>query len=172
MLAQGAGSIVNLTSNTHMGSRPGIYADQGRGRLAGLHLGDGARRQRHQVNALSPFGATRMVLASFDDAEAQRPRRLSAAGRFAGGRIPPVRCRRRSERADGADPWAGGLSLCPSRADGAARGAIEWTAEALADAFAKEFKSQLVPCGDAHGASLRSICRAVGRESRFYVIAM
>jgi short-subunit dehydrogenase len=154
MLAQGSGSIVNLTSNTHMGSPPyGIYAAT-KGAVASLVYtwamelaGSGIR-----VNALSPFGATRMVLASFDDeAEAQRvhaafPRPeanspvieflLSDAAADVNGQMVLIRGQEVYLYAHPA------LLLPPAVRS-------KWTAETLADAFAKEFRGRLVPCGDA-----------------------
>lgn len=153
MLAQGSGSIVNLTSNTHMGSPPyGIYAAT-KGAVASLVYtwamelaGTGIR-----VNALSPFGATRMVLASFDDAEAQRvhaafPRPeanspvveylLSDAAAGVNGQMVLIRGQEVYLYAHPA------LMVPPATRS-------EWTAEALADAFADEFKDRLVRCGDA-----------------------
>ena len=69
MLAQGSGSIVNFTSDLHMGvATLGIYAAT-KGAVASMVYtwslelaGTGVR-----VNAVSPSGATRMVLQAFDD---------------------------------------------------------------------------------------------------------
>jgi len=154
MLAQGAGSIVNLTSNTHMGSPPyGIYAAT-KGAVASLVYtwamelaGSGVR-----VNALSPFGATRMVLASFDDDE--EAKRVHAAFPRPEANSPVVEYLL-SDAAAGVNGqmvlirgqevylYAHPALMLPAVVRS------EWTAEALADAFDREFKGRLVPCGDA-----------------------
>jgi NAD(P)-dependent dehydrogenase (short-subunit alcohol dehydrogenase family) len=152
MLAQGAGSIVNVTSETHLGSPPyGVYGAT-KGAVASMVYtwalelaGTGVR-----VNALSPHGATRMVLASFDDDE--EARRVQAGFPSPATNSPVVEYL----LSDAAREVNGQLAfVCGNEINLYTHPALlvppavreHWTAEAMADAFDHEFRDKLIPCG-------------------------
>ncbi|RYG79529.1 MAG: SDR family oxidoreductase [Alphaproteobacteria bacterium] len=142
MLSQGWGSIVNVTSGAHMGL-PGLgtYAAS-KGAVASMVYcwaleleGTGVR-----VNALSPVAAGTGMSA--DDPDGQKPEANSAAVEFllsddaaqVSGQI--VRIDRREVHL-----YAHPALLLPPAVNDA------WTAEAIAQAFATDFKCRLVPSG-------------------------
>jgi len=154
MIAQGSGSIVNVVSGAHMGiDSLGIYGAS-KGAVASMVYcwavdlaGTGVR-----INALSPFGATRMA----DETSAYR-RSIGAVDR-----------RNQFQSAEANSPLV--EYLLSDRAEGVNgqlvridKGEIQlythpallvpplhretWTAEAIADAFDAELRERLVPCG-------------------------
>lgn len=142
MLAQGAGSIVNVTSGAHMGL-PGLgtYAAS-KGAVASMVYswalelaGTGVR-----VNALSPVAAGTGMSA--DDPEGQRPEANSAIVEFllsdraadVNGQI--VRIDRREIHL-----YAHPALLLPPAVN------AHWTGETVAAAFETDFKDKIVPCG-------------------------
>ena len=155
MLAQGSGSIVNVTSGAHLGMPTmGIYGGS-KGAVASLTYtwameleGSGVR-----VNALSPFGVTRMM----DAQAAYRPGDETNRERLA--RIQPPEANSPvvefllSDRAAGINGQIvridkGELSLYvhpaiqipPATRD-------SWTLEDVANAFDADLRRRLVPCG-------------------------
>jgi NAD(P)-dependent dehydrogenase (short-subunit alcohol dehydrogenase family) len=151
MLAQGSGSIVNVISGAHMGMETmGIYGAT-KGAVASMVYtwaielaGTGVR-----VNGLSPFGATRMMSQGLSDEE--RTKRVS--------QLPPPEqnspvvefllsdlsadVHGQLVRIDREEVY---LYTHPALlAPPAVR--PQWSAEALADAFANEFKGRQVGCG-------------------------
>jgi NAD(P)-dependent dehydrogenase (short-subunit alcohol dehydrogenase family) len=152
MIAQGSGSIVNVTSDVHMGIPPyGVYGAT-KGAVASMVYtwalelaGTGIR-----VNALSPSGATRMVLMSFDDAEEGKKHHdafplpdansplveflLSDAAADVTGQLVRV-------QGEKMYLYTHPALLVPP----AVRS--NWTAEAVANTFANEFKDKMIPAG-------------------------
>jgi NAD(P)-dependent dehydrogenase (short-subunit alcohol dehydrogenase family) len=166
MLAQKSGSIVNVTSGAHMGMlRMGIYGAT-KGAVASMTYtwamelaGSGVR-----VNALSPFGATRMgvdpndpenvrMLGLIQPPEANAPVvefLLSDLSADVNGQIL---------RIDKEDFW---LYAHPAlQAPPAVR--PKWSAEAIAEIFATEFRGRQVACGVAAVEH-----RPVGMKSGFW----
>lgn len=154
MLAQGSGSIVNVVSGAHMGmASMGLYAAT-KGAVASMVYswaieleGTGVR-----VNGLSPFGRTRMTvgaeamqnpeeharhLAQLPEPEANSPvveYLLSDRARDVSGQLVRI------DRGD-LQLYTHPALLLPA----ATR--PDWTAEAVAEAFDRDLKHRLVPCG-------------------------
>jgi len=154
MLKQGSGSIVNVVSGAHMGiATLGVYGAS-KGAVASMVYtwalelaGSGVR-----VNALSPFGATRIALkdrkgpipeemarqlAQLPKPEANSPVvefLLSDLSREVNGQLVRI------DKGE-LQLYTHPALLLPSvvRSD--------WTAESVAQAFANEFKDRMVPCG-------------------------
>ena len=154
MLAQGSGSIVNVVSGAHMGiATLGVYGAT-KGAVASMVYswalelaGSGVR-----VNALSPFGATRIAmkdrkgpipeemakqLAKLPKPEANSPVvefLLSDLSRDVNGQLIRI------DKGE-LQLYTHPALLLPSvvRSD--------WTAETVAQAFAEDFKDRLIPCG-------------------------
>ena len=155
MLAQGSGSIVNVTSGAHLGMPTmGIYGGS-KGAVASLTYtwameleGSGVR-----VNALSPFGVTRMMdtQAAYhpgDDANKERVAQIQPpeanspvvefllSDRSVGVNGQIVRIARR-ELSLYVHP---ALQIPPATRE-------SWTLDAVADAFDTDLRGRLVPCG-------------------------
>jgi NAD(P)-dependent dehydrogenase (short-subunit alcohol dehydrogenase family) len=164
MLAQGSGSIVNVISGAHMGMvTMGVYGAT-KGAVASMVYtwalelaGTGVR-----VNGLSPFGATRMMSGNMDEAERRKrlaqlppPEQNSPVVEFLLSDLAKD-VNGQLVRIDKEEVY---LYTHPALlTPPAAR--PSWTAEALAEAFANEFKDRQVACGvmgmDALPQDLRS----------------
>jgi NAD(P)-dependent dehydrogenase (short-subunit alcohol dehydrogenase family) len=142
MLAQGSGSIINVTSGAHMGL-PGLgtYAAS-KGAVTSMVYcwalelaGTGVR-----INALSPVAAGTGMSA--DDPDGQKPEANAAivefllSDRAAGVNGQIVRIDRREIHL-----YAHPALLLPPAIN------ESWTGETVAEAFAIDFKDRLVPCG-------------------------
>ena len=151
MLARGSGSIVNVTSGAHMGIPTlGIYGAT-KGAVASmtytwaLELADTGVR----VNALSPFGATRMMDPELSEEERQQmlarlppPENNSPVVEFLlSDRAAGVNGQIVRKDFDEISLYTHPALLLPSveRRD--------WTAEAVAEVFDHELADRLIPCG-------------------------
>jgi NAD(P)-dependent dehydrogenase (short-subunit alcohol dehydrogenase family) len=157
MLAQGSGSIVNVTSGAHLGNPAmGVYGAS-KGAVASMtyswamELADSGIR----VNALSPLAATRMMADTADYARTHGadPSRFTAvqppeanspvveyllSGRSIGITGQVVRIDQ-DELALYAHP---AIQMPPVRGDGNG-----WSLERVAQAFDSDLRHRLVPCG-------------------------
>jgi len=165
MVAQGSGSIVNVTSGAHMGLDSMSVYGASKGAVASMVYswalelrGTGVR-----VNAFSPLGATRMTEETGDYM-------VRAAAAKRGESIEAVKARHETnvQPAEANSPpiefllsdRAEGISGQIVRLDG---GSLQiythpalllppihretWTAEEIADAFDAQLRDRLVPCG-------------------------
>jgi NAD(P)-dependent dehydrogenase (short-subunit alcohol dehydrogenase family) len=154
MLAQGSGSIINVTSDAHMGAPTmGVYGAT-KGAVASMVYtwamelaGSGVR-----VNGLLPFGATRMILSSKGQLPEDVYARTVAALQPAEANSPIVEYLLSDLSADVNGQLVridmGELQLCTHPAvlvPPIVRAA--WTAEAVAEAFERDLKHRQVPCG-------------------------
>lgn len=152
MLAQGSGSIVNVTSDVHMGIPPyGIYGAT-KGAVASLVYtwalelaGTGVR-----VNALSPSGATRMVVqAAAEESEGLQYHAMAPSAEnnspvvefFLSDDSAHVTGQLVRTQGDYLFLYTHPALLMPP----AIRS--EWTFETVAGVFANELKDRLVACG-------------------------
>lgn len=157
MIAQGSGSIVNVTSGAHLGNPAmGVYGAS-KGAVASMtyiwamELADRGVR----VNALSPLAQTRMMTDTADYARSHG----GDPGRFMDVQPPeanaPVVGYLLSDRSIGVtgqivridrDELAlyahPAIQMPSARSDG--RG---WTLDSVADAFDRDLRQRLVPCG-------------------------
>lgn len=154
MVAQGSGSIVNVVSGAHMGiDSLGIYGAT-KGAVASMVycwavdlLGTGVR-----INAVSPFGKTRMA-----DATSAYRKSIGAKDRSASFQPPednsPLVEYLLSDRAEGVNGQvvridSGEVQLYTHPALLVPSAYREsWTAEQIADAFDSDLRERLVPCG-------------------------
>ena len=152
MLAQGSGSIVNVTSDVHMGIPPyGIYGAT-KGAVASLVYtwalelaGTGIR-----VNALSPSGATRMVVMSAEEEEEGNKRYAAAPPAENNSPVVEFLLSDRSVEVTGQLVRTQGdylfLYTHPALLVPPAIRS-HWTADAVIEVFDNEFKGRLVACG-------------------------
>lgn len=157
MVAQGSGSIVNVTSGAHLGMPGmGVYGAS-KGAVASMtytwamELANSGVR----VNALSPLGATRMTTDSADYAKAQgrdprpfletqEPEANSPVVEFllsdrAAGITGQIVRIDRDEVSLYAHP---AIKVPPSRSGGGG-----WSLETVARAFDQDLRQRLAPCG-------------------------
>lgn len=165
MVAQGSGSIVNITSGAHMGLDSMSVYGASKGAVASMVYGWALelRGSGVRVNAFSPLGATRMTEVTGDymvraaaarrgdSAEVVKSRHETNV-QPAEANSPPIEFLL-SDRAEGISGQIvrldGGnlqiythpaLLLPPIHRDG-------WTADDIADVFDAQLRDKLVPCG-------------------------
>jgi NAD(P)-dependent dehydrogenase (short-subunit alcohol dehydrogenase family) len=157
MVAQGAGSIVNVTSGAHLGNPAmGVYGAS-KGAVASMTYSWALELAASgvRVNALSPMGATRMMADTADYARAHG----ADPSRFLAAQPPeansPVVEYLLSDRAAGITGQLvridqGELSLYAHPAiqmPTVKSGDGGWTLDSIAQAFDDDLRQRLVPCG-------------------------